>query len=30
MKINVNDYERYEQTSNYQKTTKKSNKSKWK
>ena len=30
MKINVNDCENYEQTSNYQKTTKKSNKFKWK
>lgn len=30
MKINVNDYEMYEQISNYQKTTKKSSKSKWK
>ena len=30
MKINVNDYEKYEQSYNYQKTTKKSNKSKWK
>lgn len=29
MKINVNDYERYEQTSNYLKT-KKHNKNKWK
>ena len=30
MKINVNDYEKYEQTSNYKKITKKNNKSKWK
>ena len=30
MKNIVKDYEKYEQTSNYQKTSKKNNKSKWK
>jgi len=30
MKIDVNDYEKYEYTSNYVKTSKKNNKNKWK